>query len=198
MIVANFKCPHWAFRNVWFIFVTIKVSDILRAQLNCLWSVINYGSDGKWQDNKYLLFYQDEKYIIHPLEEQSSYPRQGSPAEQDLHTWGDGRLDLGDPGHQKLARPPRSAQRRSVTPAPAPAPAQHFCHLQGAAQAGRVVLGMAEELGTTWCCTCGRTEATSGSLVTAQPWRVLTLPMVSGWRSFPGWHKVFSQDEGRD
>ena len=41
--------------------------------------------------------------------------------------------------------------------------------LQGAAQAGRVVVGMAEELGTTWCCTCGRTDATSSSrsLVTA-------------------------------
>lgn len=37
-------------------FFTIKVSDVLRAQLNCLWSVINYVSDGKWQDNKYLLF----------------------------------------------------------------------------------------------------------------------------------------------
>lgn len=58
-------------------FFTIKVSDVLRAQLNSLWSVINYGSDGKWQDNKYLLFHQEEKYRIHPIEEQSSDPRQG-------------------------------------------------------------------------------------------------------------------------
>lgn len=108
-------------------FFTIKVSDVLRAQLNCLWSLINYRSDGKRQDNKYLLFHQEEKYRIHPTEEQSSDPRQGVAAEQDLHMWGDSRLDLRDPGQQKLAGPPRSAQGRSVTPAPAPA--QHFPHL---------------------------------------------------------------------
>lgn len=70
--------------------------------------------------------------------------RQGVPAEQDLHMWGDSRLDLREPGQQKPATPPKSAQGRSVTPAPAPA--QHFPHLQGGARAGRVVLGWQRSL----------------------------------------------------
>lgn len=64
--------------------------------------------------------------------------------------------------------------------------------LQGVVHADGVVVGMAEELGTTWCCTCGRTDATSSSssLLTARQWGPLTLPKLPGCRSFPGQHKV--------
>lgn len=64
--------------------------------------------------------------------------------------------------------------------------------LQGAAWADGMVVGMAEELGTTLCCTCGRTDATSssGCLLTAWQWGPLTPPRLPGCRSFPGQHKV--------
>lgn len=44
--------------------------------------------------------------------------------------------------------------------------------LQRAVEAEVAAVGMAEELGTTWCYTCGRTDATScsASLVTAPQW----------------------------
>lgn len=75
IIAANFKCPHWAVWYVWFIFFMIKVSDVLRAQPNCLWSITNYGSAGKRQANKYPLFHQEIK--IQKVSYTVANPRQG-------------------------------------------------------------------------------------------------------------------------
>lgn len=53
----------------------IKVSDVLRAQPNCLWSITNYGSAGKRQANKYPLFHQEIK--IQKVSYTVANPRQG-------------------------------------------------------------------------------------------------------------------------
>lgn len=113
--MGKFKSPHWTVWYVWFIIYIIKFSDILRTQPNSLWTIINYGSGGKWQENKYFLFHQEEKYRRYTFQRQSSDPNQGvqllsRPSAPEM-------IEPERPGAAEDRTAPKNAWRSSLTSA---------------------------------------------------------------------------------
>lgn len=141
---------------------------------NYVWPTINYGSDGKCKITNTFHFTKKRNTKNTPYRGKTQTlakePRGWAGLPQ-IKQWQiePERCVAAEAGKATQKCSEEQCKTHICTALSPPSPAL----LQGAVGAEVAAVGMAEELGTTWCCTCGRTDATScsASLVTAPQWR---------------------------